>query len=62
MDDFEVRLGGERYAEYGIERSKGTLAFQLAGNVKRGQRSVPETRMWPGIHSRSVAVDGWRRG
>jgi len=31
-----VNLGGERYAEMGIERSKGTLAFQLAGNIKRG--------------------------
>ncbi len=31
-----VRLGAERYADYGVERSKGTLAFQLAGNVKRG--------------------------
>ncbi len=31
-----LNLGGDRYAGYGIERSKGTLAFQLAGNVKRG--------------------------
>ncbi|MGB5337386.1 MAG: NADH-quinone oxidoreductase subunit NuoF [Woeseiaceae bacterium] len=31
-----VRLGGERYAGMGINRSKGTLAFQLAGNIKRG--------------------------
>jgi formate dehydrogenase iron-sulfur subunit len=31
-----VNLGGERYAEMGVERSKGTLAFQLAGNIKRG--------------------------
>ena len=31
-----VNLGGERYAGYGIDRSKGTLAFQLAGNIKRG--------------------------
>lgn len=31
-----VRLGGERYAELGVNRSKGTLAFQLAGNVRRG--------------------------
>ncbi len=31
-----VNLGGERYAGMGINRSKGTLAFQLAGNVKRG--------------------------
>ncbi|MCG8369469.1 MAG: formate dehydrogenase, partial [Proteobacteria bacterium] len=31
-----VNLGGERYAGLGCNRSKGTLAFQLAGNVKRG--------------------------
>lgn len=31
-----VRLGAERYAALGVGRSKGTLAFQLAGNVKRG--------------------------
>ena len=31
-----VNLGGEKYASFGVDRSKGTLAFQLAGNVKRG--------------------------
>ena len=31
-----VNLGGERYAGMGVNRSKGTLAFQLAGNIKRG--------------------------
>jgi formate dehydrogenase iron-sulfur subunit len=31
-----VNLGGERYAGFGVDRSKGTLAFQLAGNIKRG--------------------------
>ena len=31
-----VNLGGEVYADYGVDQSKGTLAFQLAGNVKRG--------------------------
>ncbi len=31
-----VNLGGEKYASYGIDRSTGTLAFQLAGNIKRG--------------------------
>jgi formate dehydrogenase iron-sulfur subunit len=31
-----VNLGGERYAGMGVNRSKGTLAFQLAGNVQRG--------------------------
>jgi len=31
-----VNLGGDRYASFGVDRSKGTLAFQLAGNIKRG--------------------------
>ena len=31
-----VNLGGERYGDMGVDRSKGTLAFQLAGNIKRG--------------------------
>ncbi len=31
-----VKLGAERYAGMGVKRSKGTLAFQLAGNIKRG--------------------------
>jgi formate dehydrogenase iron-sulfur subunit len=31
-----VNLGGTRYAGMGVNRSKGTLAFQLAGNIKRG--------------------------
>ena len=31
-----INLGGERYAGFGVDRSKGTLAFQLAGNIKRG--------------------------
>jgi len=31
-----VNLGGEKYASFGVNRSKGTLAFQLAGNIKRG--------------------------
>lgn len=31
-----INLGGERYAGLGVNRSKGTLAFQLAGNIKRG--------------------------
>ena len=31
-----VNLGGERYAGMGVDRSKGTLAFQLAGNIMRG--------------------------
>lgn len=28
--------GGQYYADYGMGRSRGTLPFQLAGNVKRG--------------------------
>ena len=28
--------GGEFYRDYGVGRSRGTLAFQLAGNIKRG--------------------------
>ncbi len=31
-----INMGGERYAGMGVDRSKGTLAFQLAGNIKRG--------------------------
>jgi formate dehydrogenase iron-sulfur subunit len=31
-----VSLGGERYAGMGVNRSRGTLAFQLGGNVRRG--------------------------
>ena len=31
-----VNLGGGRYSGMGVNRSKGTLAFQLAGNIKRG--------------------------
>ena len=31
-----VKLGSDRYAAMGVNRSKGTLAFQLAGNIKRG--------------------------
>jgi formate dehydrogenase iron-sulfur subunit len=31
-----INLGAERYAGFGVGRSRGTLAFQLAGNVRRG--------------------------
>lgn len=31
-----VNLGADRYKGYGVNRSTGTLAFQLAGNIKRG--------------------------
>ncbi|MCB8889248.1 formate dehydrogenase beta subunit [Vreelandella malpeensis] len=33
---FILAEGGQAYAQYGMGRSKGTLALQLAGNVKRG--------------------------
>ena len=31
-----INLGGQKYADHGVNRSRGTLAFQLAGNIKRG--------------------------
>ncbi len=31
-----VALGGAAYANLGVNRSKGALAFQLAGNIRRG--------------------------
>lgn len=31
-----IALGAEAYASFGVGRSKGTLAFQLAGNIKQG--------------------------
>ncbi|GGO83665.1 NAD-dependent formate dehydrogenase subunit beta [Marinobacterium nitratireducens] len=33
---FILDQGGQAYADYGRGRSRGTLPFQLAGNVKRG--------------------------
>lgn len=33
---FILANGGEAYADYGMGRSRGTLAFQLAGNIERG--------------------------
>lgn len=33
---FILREGAEAYAAVGMGRSRGTLAFQLAGNIKRG--------------------------
>jgi formate dehydrogenase iron-sulfur subunit len=33
---FILDKGGQAYADYGRGRSRGTLPFQLAGNVKRG--------------------------
>ncbi len=31
-----IRMGGERYAQVGTEKSKGTKVFALAGKIKRG--------------------------
>ncbi len=31
-----IAKGGEFYKNYGVGRSRGTLAFQLAGNIRRG--------------------------
>jgi formate dehydrogenase iron-sulfur subunit len=31
-----INRGAEEYASFGVNRSKGTLAFQLAGNIRRG--------------------------
>ena len=31
-----LHQGGEQYCNYGMGRSRGTLAFQLAGNIKQG--------------------------
>ena len=31
-----LELGGDQYADLGCERSRGTLAIQLTGNIKRG--------------------------
>jgi formate dehydrogenase iron-sulfur subunit len=33
---FILAKGGEAYKNYGMGRSRGTLPFQLAGNIKRG--------------------------
>jgi len=31
-----INLGADKYTSFGINRSTGTLAFQLAGNIKHG--------------------------
>jgi formate dehydrogenase iron-sulfur subunit len=31
-----IAKGGEYYRDFGVGRSRGTLAFQLAGNIKQG--------------------------
>ena len=52
-----VNLGAERYASFGVGKSKGTLAFQLAGNVKRG--GVIEKAF--GVTVREL-IDDWGEG
>ncbi len=52
-----ISLGGEKYAAYGVNRSKGTLAFQLAGNIKHG--GLVETAF--GITVREL-IDDWGGG
>jgi formate dehydrogenase iron-sulfur subunit len=52
VPDIIVR-GGEAYAALGTGRSRGTLAFQLAGNVKRG--GLVETAF--GISLREIIED-----
>ena len=52
-----VNLGADRYASYGVNRSKGTLAFQLAGNIKRG--GLVEKAF--GITAREL-IDDWGGG
>jgi formate dehydrogenase iron-sulfur subunit len=49
--------GGEFYRDYGIGRSRGTLAFQLAGNIKQG--GLVEKAF--GVTTRELIVD-WGGG
>ncbi|MBA7553662.1 NADP-reducing hydrogenase subunit HndC [subsurface metagenome] len=48
-----IRMGGERYAQVGTEKSKGTKVFALAGKIKRG--GMVEVPM--GITLRKVIFD-----
>lgn len=49
--------GGEFYRDYGVGRSRGTLAFQLAGNIKRG--GLVEKAF--GVSTRQL-IDDWGGG
>jgi len=49
--------GGEFYRDYGVGRSRGTLAFQLAGNIKRG--GLVEKAF--GVTTRQL-IDDWGGG
>ena len=49
--------GGEFYKNYGVGRSRGTLAFQLAGNIKQG--GLVEKAF--GVTTRQL-IDDWGGG
>ncbi len=49
--------GGEYYKNYGVGRSRGTLAFQLAGNIKQG--GLVEKAF--GVTTRQL-IDDWGGG
>ena len=49
--------GGEFYKNYGVGRSRGTLAFQLAGNIKQG--GLVEKAF--GVTTREL-IDDWGGG
>lgn len=49
--------GGEFYRDFGVGRSRGTLAFQLAGNIKRG--GLVEKAF--GVTTRQL-IDDWGGG
>jgi formate dehydrogenase iron-sulfur subunit len=48
-----IAKGADEYAQLGVNRSKGTLAFQLAGNIRRG--GLVETAF--GISLRALIED-----
>ena len=52
-----LEKGGEFYKNYGVGRSRGTLAFQLAGNIKQG--GLVEKAF--GVTTRQL-IDDWGGG
>jgi formate dehydrogenase iron-sulfur subunit len=52
-----IAKGGEFYRDFGVGRSRGTLAFQLAGNIKRG--GLVEKAF--GVTTRQL-IDDWGGG
>ncbi len=52
-----IAKGGEFYKNYGVGRSRGTLAFQLAGNIKQG--GLVEKAF--GVTTRQL-IDDWGGG